>query len=79
MQLKSTNINNQLLLSIGSPNCTVMQLNSTNINNQLLFSIGSPNCTGSSFPGAGGGVGKCVFKENPKSDLDLDVGFVKIE
>ena len=22
-------------------------------------------------------VGKCVSKENPKSDLDLDVGFVK--
>ena len=25
------------------------------------------------------GVGKCVTKENPKSDLDLDLGFVKIE
>ena len=23
------------------------------------------------------GVGKCVSKENPKSDLDLDLGFVK--
>ena len=23
------------------------------------------------------GVGKCVTKENPKSDLDLDLGFVK--
>ena len=27
--------------------------------------------------GVGGvGVGKCVTKENPKSDLDLDLGFV---
>ena len=24
-------------------------------------------------------VGKCVSKENPKSDLDLDLGFVKIK
>ena len=24
------------------------------------------------------GVGKCVSKENPKSDLDLDLGFVNI-
>ena len=24
----------------------------------------------------GVGVGKCVSKENPKSDLDLDLGFV---
>ena len=23
-------------------------------------------------------VGKCVSKENPKSDLDLDLGFVNI-
>ena len=26
--------------------------------------------------GLGMGVGKCVYKENPKSDLDLDLGFV---
>ena len=31
--------------------------------------------------GVGGGegvgvVGKCAYKENPKSDLDLDLGFV---
>ena len=26
----------------------------------------------------GGVVGKCVSKENPKFDLDLDLGFVKI-
>ena len=26
--------------------------------------------------GGGGAVGKCVTKENPKSDLDLDSGFV---
>ena len=25
----------------------------------------------------GVGVGKCVSKENPKSNLDLDLGFVK--
>ena len=25
-----------------------------------------------------GVVGKCVSKENPKSDVDLDLGFVKI-
>ena len=24
------------------------------------------------------GVGKCVTKENPKSDLNLDLGFVNI-
>ena len=27
--------------------------------------------------GRGGVVGKCVSTENPKSDLDLDLGFVK--
>ena len=48
----------------------------TDIDKQLLFSIGSPNCTISTFPGWG--VGKCVTKENPKSALDLDLGFVKI-
>ena len=58
--------------------------NSTKINNQLWFSIGSPNCSLSTFPGwgwVGGsvGVGKCVSKENPKSDLDLDLWFVNIE
>ena len=37
--------------------------NSTNINMQLLFSMGHPNCIW--------GVGECVTKENPKSDLDL--------
>ena len=42
-------------------------VNSPNIDKQLLFSIRSPNY----FPGV---VGKCVSKENPKSDLDL--GFV---
>ena len=51
--------------------------NLTNIDKQLLFSIGSPNYTLSSFPGWGV-VGKCVTKENPKSDLDLDSGFVNI-
>ena len=52
-------------------------VNSPNIDKQLLFPIGSPNCTLSTFPGVGVGVvGKCVSKENPKSDLDL--GFVKI-
>ena len=50
--------------------------NSTKINNQLWFSIGSPNCSLYTFPGWVG-VGKCVSKENPKSDLDLDLGFVK--
>ena len=48
----------------------------TNIDKQLLFSIGSPNCILSTFPGwlgvGGGGVGKCVTKENPNSDLNLD-------
>ena len=45
----------------------------TNIDKQLLFSIGSPNCTFSTFPGGWWvGVGKCVTKENPKSNLDLD-------
>ena len=47
-------------------------VNSPNIDKQLLFPIGSPNCTLSTFPGwEGGRVGKCVTKENPKSDLDL--------
>ena len=37
-----------------------------------MVPIGSPNCTLSTFPGWGWGVvGKCVSKENPKSDLDL--------
>ena len=45
-------------------------VNSPNIDKQLLFPIGSPNCTLSTFPGVGV-VGKCVSKENPKSDLDL--------
>ena len=46
------------------------------------------NCTLSTFPGGwgwgsagvgwGGVVGKCVTKENPKSDLDLDEGFVNL-
>ena len=49
--------------------------NSTKINNQLWFSIGSPNCSLSTFPGWV--VGKCVSKKNPKSDLDLDLRFVK--
>ena len=47
-------------------------VNSPNIDKQLLFPIGSPNCTLSTFPGWG--VGKCVSKENPKSDLDLGPG-----
>ena len=51
--------------------------NSTNLNKQLLFPIGSPNCTRSTFPGWVG-VGKCVCKETPKSDLDLDLGIVKM-
>ena len=49
-------------------------VNSPNIDKQLLFPIESPNCTLSNFPGWGWGgwlVGKCVSKENPKSDLDL--------
>ena len=50
-------------------------VNSPNIDKRILFPIGSPNCTLSTFPGWGGGVwgvvGKCVSKENPKSDLDL--------
>ena len=46
-------------------------VNSPNIDKQLLFPIGSPNCTLSTFPGGLGVVGKCVSKENPKSDLDL--------
>ena len=46
-------------------------VNSPNIDKQLLFPIGSPNCTLSTFPGGGLVVGKCVTKENPKSDLDL--------
>ena len=29
-------------------------------------------------PRVGVGVGNCVSKENPKSDLDLDLGFVNI-
>ena len=45
-------------------------VNSPYIDKQLLFPIGSPNCTLSTFPGWGV-VGKCVTKENPKSDLDL--------
>ena len=28
--------------------------------------------------GGGVGLGKCVSKENPKSDLDLDLGFVNM-
>ena len=27
----------------------------------------------------GGGVGKCATKEHPKSDLDLDLGFVNLQ
>ena len=46
-------------------------VNSPYIDKQLLFPIGSPNCTLSTFPGGWGVVGKCVSKENPKSDLDL--------
>ena len=48
-------------------------VNSHNIDEQLLFPVGIPNCALSTFPGevGGGGVGKCVSKENPKSDLDL--------
>ena len=46
-------------------------VNSPYIDKQLLFPIGSPNCTLSTFPGGGLVVGKCVTKENPKSDLDL--------
>ena len=49
----------------------------TNIDKQLLFSIGSPNCILFTFP-RWVVLGKCVTKENPKSDLDLDLGFVKI-
>ena len=49
--------------------------NSTNLNKQLLFPIGSPNCTLSTFQGVGV-VRICVSKENPKSDLDNDLGFV---
>ena len=51
--------------------------NSISKDKQLLFPIGSPSYT----PGGGGGVwqgvGKYVFKENPKSDFDLDLEFVK--
>ena len=55
-------------------------VNSPNIDKQLLFPIGSPNCTLSTFPGWGWVVGKCVSKENPKSDLDLKfVNFVLSE
>ena len=50
-------------------------VNSPNIDNQLLFPTGSAICTLSTFMSGGGMVGKCVSKENPKSDLDLD--FVK--
>ena len=56
-------------------------VNSPNIDKQLLFPIGSPNCTLSTFHGWDFTeaicillrlfVGKCVLKENPKSDLDL--------
>ena len=57
--------------------------NLTNKCKQLLFSIGQPNCALSTFPRGGGlgvwvvGFGKCVAKENPRSDLDLELGFVK--
>ena len=50
-------------------------VNSPNIDKQLLFPKVSLNCTLSTFIGLG--VEKCVSKENPKSILDLDLGFVK--
>ena len=48
-----------------------MQLNK--IGKQLLFSIRIPNHTLSTFQ-----RGECVSKETPKSNLDLELGFVKI-
>ena len=57
-----------------SPRLTPALLcNSTNINMNLLFSIGRPNCIQSTFPGWEGGGEENV----PKSNLDLDLGFIK--